>query len=137
MKTNNWGLLLTCCIYIAVAVISVAMFGVDTQSVVLDDIGQARTSTGKAFWEGYVTQLAFIILLACHIPFIFFAGKEGLLVIIDEIDRKSISNSLFHKLYATNTHFEEENKEVMPPAPTLPIPGGDEKMVFEGQTDAE
>lgn len=128
MKANNYGLLLTLFIYITVAIISVAMFGVDVGSVVLENIGQARHN-GKAFWEGYITQLAFVILLACHIPFIFFAGKEGLLIIVDEIDRRSISNALFHKLYATNEYFEKEHKEDMPPAPELPIPGGDEKIM--------
>jgi hypothetical protein len=132
MKTNNYGLLLTCAIYCSVALISVAMFGADTTSLVLDDIGLAVNEAGKSFWEGYVTQFSFIILLACHIPFIFFAGKEGVLVIIDELDRKSISNALWHKLHATNEHFENENKEKMPPAPALPIPGGDEKILEFG-----
>jgi amino acid permease len=131
MKTNNYGLMLTCAIYITVALISVAMFGINVGSVVLDDIGTARHN-GKAFWEGYATQFSFIVLLACHIPFIFFAGKEGLLIIIDEYDRKSISNALFHKLYATNATFEKENKDKMPPAPTLAIPGGEEKVMEFG-----
>lgn len=48
---------------------------------------------------------------------------------LDEYDRKSISNALFHKLYATNGHFEKEHSEEMPPAPELPIPGGDEKIL--------
>ena len=108
MVANNWGLILTWVIYVGVAVISVAMFGADVDSVVLDNIGTA-THDGKAFWESYVTQFAFTILLACHIPFIFFAGKEGVLIIVDEKDRRSISNALFHKLYATNEHFEKEN----------------------------
>ncbi len=64
-----------------------------------------------------------MILLSCHIPFIFFSGKEGLLIIIDEIDRKSISNALFYKLYATNTTFQKENQNKNPPNPNLPIPG--------------
>jgi hypothetical protein len=46
-----------------------------------------------------------------------------MLIIIDELDRKSISNALWHKLYATNTKFESENLDKLPPAPTLPVPG--------------
>lgn len=84
-----------------VALISIAMFGENMTTVVLTDIGTA-THNGKAFWESYVTQITFMVVLSCHIPFIFFAGKEAILIIIDEVDRKSISNALWHKLYATN-----------------------------------
>ena len=61
--------------------------------------------------------------MSCHIPFIFFAGKEGLLIIIDELDRKSISNALWHKLNAVNTAFSKDNETELPPNPLLPVPG--------------
>lgn len=101
MRTNNRGLCLTMMIYLVVGLISIAMFGENLTPQILTDIGTASHS-GGAYWESYVCQISFMVLLSCHIPFIFFAGKEGLLIMIDEVDRHSISNALWHKLYATN-----------------------------------
>jgi hypothetical protein len=49
-------------------------------------------------WIGYVLRFTFIILIAFHIPFIFFACKENFLIIVDEIMRKAISTSLEKKI---------------------------------------
>ena len=98
------------------------MFGDDLESQVLLNIGEARTPDGKAFWEAYIVQISFSLVLTCHIPFIFTSGKEGILIIIDEFDRKSISNALWHKLQGNGT-FAEETKGTLPPNPELAIPG--------------
>ena len=45
-----------------------------------------------------VIQIAFIVVLFCHIPFLFFAGKEGLCIVVDEIRRNSISKDLETRL---------------------------------------
>ena len=39
-------------------------------------------------------RILFVIVLIAHIPFVFFSGKEALLIMVDEIDRKTISQSL-------------------------------------------
>jgi len=100
-KVSWYGLLVTFVIYIVVAIISILMFGTEIMSSVLDNIGLEyinNTSTGNKFVEAYIVQISFMIVIACHIPFIFFSGKEGLCILIDELDRKSISNTLWHKL---------------------------------------
>ena len=100
-EVNRIALLLTLSVYVSVGLLAICMFGPSISSVLLNDIGKAQLPNGKSFWESYVILSAFMVLLACHMPFIFFAGKEGILIIIDEIYRKSISNALWHKLYAS------------------------------------
>ena len=76
------------------------MYGSSLSSSVLINIGNAhhKDDPSKGFWESTVMQISFCIVLMSHIPFVFFAGKEALVSMIDEIMRKSISNALWHKL---------------------------------------
>jgi len=48
--------------------------------------------------ESYVMQVLFLIIIACHIPYLYFSGKEALLIMIDEFMRNSISATLSKKL---------------------------------------
>ena len=50
--------------------------------------------TDSGLIEAFIMRLLFVIVLIAHIPFVFFSGKEALLIMVDEIDRKTISNSL-------------------------------------------
>jgi len=53
--------------------------------------------------EDYVMQFLFLIILACHIPYLFYSGKEAILIIIDELMRQSISLVLSKKLLQENS----------------------------------
>ena len=99
-KVSKIALPLTGSIYFAVGIICSLMFGKTLESSVLLNIGYSRHSDdpSKGFWEAYICQISFMVVLMCHIPFIFFSGKEALLTVIDEIQRKSISSALWHKL---------------------------------------
>ena len=97
------GLPLTATIYFLVGIICTLMFGEGLESSVLLNVGELRHD-GKAYWEAYISQVSFMLALSCHIPFIFYSGKEAMLIVIDEIQRKSISNALWHKLQ-NNDHF--------------------------------
>lgn len=95
---STWGLIFSIVVYLLVAIMGVALFGTALNSSVLFNFGQVSNSKGNPFWESTIIQISFMIVLLCHIPFIFYSGKEGLCIIVDESQRKSISNVLWHKL---------------------------------------
>jgi len=82
------------------------MYGSGIKGDVLESISKKypidkdRNPTANAvvYPESYVMQILFLIIIACHIPYLFFSGKEALLIIIDEYMRNSISATLSKKL---------------------------------------
>jgi hypothetical protein len=62
------------------------MYGSKIKDSLLSNIGDFKDPvTNKSYWEVYMMQVLFILILICHIPYIFYSGKESLLIIIDEI----------------------------------------------------
>lgn len=76
-------------VIIPVAFASIYLYGSNIKTDILQNFGIVKTT-----WETYLLRIFFIIVVVCHIPFIFFVGKECFLTIVDEILRKSISKSL-------------------------------------------
>ena len=97
-KASVLGLSFTCTIYICVSLISIFLFEGGLESSVLINIGRVTNENGNPYWESTVIQITFLTVLLCHIPFIFFAGKESLCIIVDELNRSSISDVLDKKM---------------------------------------
>ena len=73
------ALIFTFLVYVSLGILSVYMFGSALNKSVLDNVDEeAETSS-------YVIRVAFLIVLACHIPYAFFPVKEALLILVDEI----------------------------------------------------
>ena len=84
-------------LYVILAVISIFMFGSAVQSSILGNVGD-ECADGDCPVESVVLRFLFLIVIACHIPFIFFSGKEGVLIVLDEVSRRSISQALDMKI---------------------------------------
>jgi len=97
--TTSYGIALTFVIYTFLSVVCVFMFGSGVKgSTNIMDCVNKEYAIDHGRWESFVLQFLFMIVLACHIPFIFFSGKESLCIIIDEIDRRSISKTLDERI---------------------------------------
>ena len=69
-------------------IVSIYMFGSTLKTNVLGNVGLMTSGAS------YIIRVSFSIVLACHIPFIFFSGKESLLIIIDELRNRTMSAAL-------------------------------------------
>ena len=104
MKAIGMGMIETTIIYMCCGLFAVYLFGSNVQSNVLDNIDSETTVVS------YVIRLAFLILLACHVPYVFFLGKEGACIVVDEVMTGSMSKSLEKR---TNKDHQELDSEVI------------------------
>jgi len=70
-------------IYISLSVLSIYTFGSSLQADVIINVSNEINHK----WESITLRVAFAIVIICHILYLFFSGKEAMLIVIDEWDR--------------------------------------------------
>ena len=81
---------MTTTVYLSVGILSIYVFGSALHASVLENVDEEDNL------YSLVIRIAFMIVLACHIPYVFFPTKESLLIMVDEVLRKSMSKALCH-----------------------------------------
>lgn len=95
-------------IYISLSVLSIYTFGSKLEADVIINVSHETNHE----WESITLRVAFAIVIICHILYLFFSGKEAMLILIDEWDRKSISKSLDDQIVIRmGSSHKEENEE--------------------------
>ena len=89
LKAITLAIIISMAIYISLSILGIYTFGSTIKHDLLDNVGENGYS-----WEAIIISVTFLFVILFHIPFIFFAGKEAFLIVIDELDRRSISSIL-------------------------------------------
>jgi hypothetical protein len=103
-KAVTSGLTVTFSLYITMGILSIFLFGQAIESSVMTNVNNDEHNSAAS----YILRVCFAIVLACHIPFLFFSGKEAVLIIVDEYQRESISRALIGKLADQSEYFKSQ-----------------------------
>ena len=86
LKSIGLAMLLTTIIYLSIGVMAISLFGPELQPNVL----MSLASTGPM---SIIVRLIFAVVISCHIPFLFFASKEGACIVADEFINSTLTSS--------------------------------------------
>ncbi len=93
LKAVSLAIFISMFIYISLSLLGIYTFGSNIKHDLLDNVGENGYS-----WESIIISICFLLVIIFHIPFIFFVGKEAFLIVVDELDRRSISSLLDEQL---------------------------------------
>lgn len=85
MRAISKALLIATAIYLSVSLLGIKVYGSAIEKSILKNIGCKYGS--EVHWEGYAMQFLFLFILGCHVPFVNYAGKEAILILVDEYQR--------------------------------------------------
>mmetsp|Transcript_12460 Transcript_12460/g.17227 ORF Transcript_12460/g.17227 Transcript_12460/m.17227 type:complete len:165 (+) Transcript_12460:814-1308(+) len=100
-KSITMALGMSFTLYCSLGILSLYMFGSNIEANVLHNVDEESNTSS------YIIRFTFLVVLACHIPYIFFFGKEGLLIFIDECLNKSMSKELDQKIIENSIKRQE------------------------------
>ena len=83
---------LTVGIYVSLGILSIYTFGSEIGPSIIANVDEEQNVFS------YIIRVSFLLLLACHIPYIFFPTKESFLIIIDEAQNLSMTKALQYKI---------------------------------------
>ena len=110
-KTVSVAILTTLAIYAGISIVCSFLFGkqiIRAGSNVILNINNEYVLDDQR-WEAFLLRVLFMIVLACHVPFIFFSAKEAMLIMTDEYSRRSISTELDHRVKALKLQSEQQS----------------------------
>lgn len=92
MKAVAIGSGLSFVIYVSLGILSIYTFGSSLETSVIKNVNAENNV------YSYIIRVAFLLVLGCHIPYIFFPTKESWLIIFDEAANKSMTKALEYKI---------------------------------------
>ena len=91
---TSWlTLLVSSTIYMGLAIVATYEFGSSLQHSILDSVDEQEHMTSS-----YLIRFSYLLGLLLHIPFVFFSGKESVLIMIDETWNRTLSTEIQKKI---------------------------------------
>lgn len=84
MKAVAIGSSFSVLIYVSLGILSIYTFGSALETSVIMNVDEEQNV------YSYIIRVTFLLVLACHIPYIFFPTKESFLIIFDEAKNNSM-----------------------------------------------
>ncbi len=79
-------------VYVTFSFLAYYCYGESIQPSIFDNI-KSESSIGS-----YITRLLFLVIFICNIPFLFLPAKECILVMIDEIQNRTVSMAIMKSI---------------------------------------
>ena len=85
---TKFALLFSITTYIAFALLAKASFGENLHPSIFENLKTEDSLISKQI------RVLFLLIFLCNMPFIFFPGRDGILVILDEVKNKAMSKEM-------------------------------------------